>query len=77
MELLCFQLNALIGAYSLAKVHGNDDYAEADLNEIIDNLEICCRMSLANDIAMIDKPLVRLHLKTVSYRLREFYEANV
>lgn len=76
VELLCFQLNALIGAYSLAKVQGNDDYVEAELNEIIANLRVCSRMSLDNDVAMIDKPLVQLHLRTVSLRLKEFYVAN-
>lgn len=76
VELLCFQLNALIGAYSLAKAQGFEDHVESELDEIIANLQYCNRMSLANEVRAIETPLTQLHLRTVSFRLRELYQKN-
>lgn len=74
VELLCFQLNALIGAYSIAP--SNDDDVELEFIDAVSNLEKCSFMHLRNDISVIDKPIVQLHLNTVSFRLVEFYKAN-
>lgn len=84
VELLSFQLNALIGAYSIAKGQNIDHASETNINKTLSNLNHCIN---ANTLAMIlvpsSKPIDKspnykqsLDLLTVSARLRDIFSGK-